>query len=207
MDAVGRGKGRPNLAERAEIDRAIREAAMQVILEQGEAATLHAVAQSAGLSRKSVYARYPNKSELFLSVIRDQLELVTGIQYDRSGQFEDRLRNYIEAAIEVIAMPGSRAIQRLLSLDPAYIAALRPQMLTATRKLFLLPLIDLLREAAKAGEAEVEDPEATARTLMPLIFAERFEGDRTNESPAATTPLSRYAVRVAKLVARGLIPR
>jgi AcrR family transcriptional regulator len=207
MDAAGRGKGRPNLAERAEIDRAIREAAMQVLREQGEAATLNAVAQVAGLSRKSVYARYPNKTELFLAVIRDQLELVTGIRYDRAGHFEDRLRNYIEAAIEVIATPGSRAIQRLLSLDPAYIAALRPQMLAATRRLFLVPLIELLRNAAQSGEAELEDAEATARMLMPMIFAESFDWDRTGDMSDSPIGRGRYAVRVAKLIARGLVPR
>jgi AcrR family transcriptional regulator len=207
MDAGGRGKGRPNLAERAEIDRAIREAAMQVLREQGEAATLNAVAQVAGLSRKSAYARYPNKTELFLAVIREQLELVTGIQYDRTGSFEKRLRSYIEAAIEVIATPGSRAIQRLLSLDPAYIAALRSQMLAATRRLFLLPLIELLREAAASDEAVVEDAEATARMLMPMIFAESFDWDRTGEMSDSPIGRGRYAMRVAKLIACGLVPR
>ena len=52
-----RRKGRPKLEEAAQIERAIRDAAFKVLLEQGEAATLNAVAQAAGISRKSLYAR------------------------------------------------------------------------------------------------------------------------------------------------------
>jgi AcrR family transcriptional regulator len=207
MAAGGRSKGRPKLTEVAEIDRAIREAATKVLREQGEAATLNAVAQVAGLSRKSVYARYPNKSELFLAVLREQLEAVRGVEYDKSGDFEERLLRYIEAALDVVDMPGARAIQRLLTVDPAYIAALRSDMVSATHTIFLLPLIELLREARETGEAVVQDPEATARMLMPMIFAESYDWDETGKMRIKPMDREAYAKRVASIISNGLLPR
>jgi AcrR family transcriptional regulator len=207
MTATGRSKGRPTLTEVAEIDRAIREAATTVLREQGEAATMNAVAQAAGLSRKTVYARYPNKVELFLSVMREQLEAVKGIEYERSGNFEDRLLRYVEAALDVIDMPASRAIQRLLTVDPAYMAALRSEMRSAAHKIFLAPLIELLANARDNGEAVVQDPEETARVLMPMIFAESFDWDETGKMSVRSTNRSAYARRVAGIVAMGLLPR
>jgi AcrR family transcriptional regulator len=207
MAATGRSKGRPKLAEVAEIDRAIREAATMVLRELGEAATMNAVAQAAGLSRKSVYARYPNKVELFLSVMREQLEAVKAIEYDSSGDFEQRLQRYVEAALEVIDMPASRAIQRLLAGDPAYLTALRLEMRSAAHKIFLAPLIELLRDAKTSGEAVVQDPEATARVLMPMIFAESFDWDETGKMSVRSMDRTAYAHRVVNLISQGLLPR
>jgi AcrR family transcriptional regulator len=207
MVARARSKGRPKLTEVAEIDRAIRDAAATVLREQGEAATLQAVAQAAGLSRKSVYARHPNKEQLFLSVMREQLEAVKGVEYERSGSFENRLLHYVEAALSVIDLPGARAVQRLLALNPAYSAALRSEILAATHKIFLLPLIDLLREAGEANEASVQEPEATARILMPMIFAESFDWDESGNLLIKPMDRSAYARRVAGLMTLGLLPR
>jgi AcrR family transcriptional regulator len=207
MVAKGRSKGRPTLTEVAEIDRAIRDAAAILLREQGQAATLQAVAQAAGLSRKSVYARYPNKEQLFLAVMREQLEAVNGIDYERSGTFEVRLLHYIEAALGVIDLPGARAVQRLLSVEPAYSAALRSEILSATHKIFLIPLIDLLREAKEANEAVLDEPEATARMLMPMIFAESFDWDETGNMLIKPMDRSAYAKRVAGIITLGLLPR
>jgi AcrR family transcriptional regulator len=207
MAATGRSKGRPTLTEVAEIDRAIRDAATTVLRTQGEAATMNAVAQAAGLSRKSVYARYPNKVELFLSVMREQLEAVKAIEYDCSGNFEDRLLRYVEAALDVIDMPASRAIQRLLAVDPAYMTALRSEMRSATHKIFLAPLIELLVNARDMRQAVVRDPESTARVLMPMIFAESFDWDETGKMSVRTLDREAYAKRVVGIITLGLLPR
>lgn len=201
-----RGKGRPKLTETAEIDRAIRAAGLQVLLEHGEAATMNAVAQAAGLSRKSVYARYANKTELFLAVIRELLGDVSGLDYDTSGSAEERLEHYALAALGVISQPQALAIQRLLTMDPAYIAALRAEMLGATMRIFFDPLRALLGEAKASGELAVEDVEATARAVIRLIFAESAAMG-PDPVPASPAQQAAYAAFVTRLVARGLLPR
>lgn len=207
MATVARGKGRPRLIEAAEIDRAIRDAALAVLLEHGEAATMHAVAVAAGLSRKSLYARYPNKSELFLGVIREMLQGAGALNYDTSGATEDKLHNYIRAALAVISRPQSQALQRLLTMDPAYIAALRAEMFDATRRLFFDPLLGLLIDAKGRGELAVDDPQAAARVILRLILTESLVSQKDEGSWLSSGAPDDYARFLTKFVTQGLLPR
>lgn len=207
MASGARGKGRPKLTEAAEIDRAIRDAALQLLLEQGEATTMYAVALAAGISRKSLYARYPNKTQLSLAVIGELLQGAGALEYERSGNAEDRLRHYIEAGLEAIAKPQSKALQRLLTLDPDYIAALRFDMLDATRRIFFEPLHVLLSEAQANGEFAIEDVEATARVIIRLIFATSFTDEHDGKSWMTSPEPPHYAAFLTRLVAHGLLPR
>jgi AcrR family transcriptional regulator len=201
-----RGKGRPKRAEGAKIERAIRDAAVQVLLDHGAAATMNAVAVAAGLSRKTVYARYPNRTELFLDVIRGLLKGAEGLEYDLSGTAEARLQQYIVGALRVISQPHSLAIQRLLTLDPTYIGALKADMLDGTRKIFFDPLLILLREANDSGEFVIADVERTARALIRLIFAESAPQE-INAGPPTVMDHSGYAAFLARLFTQGLLPR
>lgn len=207
MAAVARGKGRPRLTEAAEIDRAIRDAALAVLLEHGEAATMHSVAVAAGLSRKSLYARYPNKTELFLEAIRELLQATGALEYDIGGSAEDRLLSYIRAALAVISRPQSQALQRLLTMDPAYIAALRAEMFDATRRLFFDPLLGLLTDAKGRGELAVDDPQAAARVIIRLILTESLVSQKDRESWLSSGAPDDYARFLTKFIAQGLLPR
>ena len=202
-----RAKGRPRLTEAADIDRAIREAAMQVLLEHGEAATLNAVAQAAGLSRKSLYARYSSKSALFIDVIRADMANARGIEFSTSGAIEDRLLSDIEAALAAIAKPSARAIQHLLNADPIYIAALRQEMLAATHTIFFKPLLALLHDASASNQLVAIQPDIAARMIVHLIFAEAMfvhKDGQTLFPPTTPTQSARY---IADLVLQGLLPR
>jgi AcrR family transcriptional regulator len=207
MNARARGKGRPKLTETAEIDRAIRNAALQVLLEHGEAATLQAVAVTAGLSRKSLYARYPNKVELFLEVIRELLEGVRSLEYDATGPAEERLLRYVEAVVAVIVRPDSQALQRLLRIDPIYISALRSEMIEASRRLFFDPLVALLDEAKQRRELVLGDVTATARVVIRLIFADTLAADADGQPLLTPTEQDRHAAFLTKLITQGLSPR
>jgi AcrR family transcriptional regulator len=207
MADKSRGKGRPKLTEAAGIDRAIRDAALAVMAEHGEAATMQAVATKAGLSRKSLYARYPNKEELFLNAIRDLLKSVDGLKFDMTGSAEDRLLHYIQAALELLARPDSQAFQRLLTINPIYIAALRTEMLDASRKMFHEPLVRLLEDAKTDGEFAVTDVDATARIVIRLIFTERLSLSQEREFAIPPSASQDAGTFMARLLTQGLTPR
>jgi TetR/AcrR family transcriptional regulator, mexJK operon transcriptional repressor len=179
--APSRGKGRPRLHEAAEIDQAIQAAALQVILEQGEAATLNAVAHAAGLSRKTVYARYGNRVDLFTEVIRKMLVGAGRIDFDESGTLDDRLYSFVLSALRLVDTPRARALQRLLSVDPAYLASLREDLRGAIHSLFHAPLIELIETARADGAVAVDDPAQIAGFVMTLVFSSHGDplgGDR-----------------------------
>lgn len=202
-----RGKGRPRSAEAAEIDRTIREAALKVLLEQGEAATMNAVAVAAGLSRRTLYARYPNKTDLFVKVIGELLGDAQSLDYDRGGTAEDRLRNYIEAAFQAISRPQSKTVQRLLSIDPTYIGVLKSEMLSATQRIFYDPLHDLLSQAHERGELVVDAIEDTARVVLRSVFTESLVSDQSERFGSTHGTPESYARFLARLVIGGLAPR
>lgn len=206
MVAGARGKGRPKLAETAEIDRAIRDAALRVLLESGAAATMNAVALAAGISRKSLYARYPNKEELFLDVIRGLVKPAPPLAYLSEGGPEKRLADFIERALAGISQPESLAIQQLLRMNPGYIAAVRPDMIEATQKIIGFPLAALLGELAEAGELQIDHIEATARAVISLILAEGLGPDGKIE-PMSPETRAHHARFVTRLITRGLMPR
>lgn len=206
MTAGARGKGRPKLTETAEIDRAIRDAALRVLLDTGEAATMNAVAMAAGISRKSLYARYPNKEELFLDVIRGLVKPAEPLVFLTEGGPEQRLVHFIDLALAGISQPESLAIQQLLRMNPGYIAAVRPDMIEATQKIIGFPLVALLRELAEAGELLIDDIEASARAVISMILAEGLAADGKIE-PMTPDSRRRHASFVARLVTHGLMPR
>lgn len=206
MVAGPRGKGRPKLTETAEIDRAIRDAALNVLLEHGEAATMNAVALAAGISRKSLYARYPNKGELFLNVIRGLLKPAAPLTSATEGTAEERLIIFIQQALAGISQPESLAIQRLLRMNPAYIAAVRPDMIEATQTILGVPLARLLRDLADKGELLIDDLESTSRAVISLILAEGLAGDGYIKPMSPETRL-REAQFVARFILHGLMPR
>lgn len=206
-DMSGRGKGRPRLGEVGEIDRTIREAAMQVMREHGEAATVNAVAVKAGLSRKTVYARYPTKSALFVAVIGDILDKAEPVAFQAAPTFEESLCNYVHAALQLIATSGAQAIQRLIIFNPEYMKTLRLQMRRAMETIFAVPLASLLQKAEEEGSIIVADRSFTVGAVLKLILLQEtpLDGDRTRRDDEAT--MQREARLLTALICRGLLPR
>ncbi|WP_082975189.1 TetR/AcrR family transcriptional regulator [Mycobacterium sp. 1245805.9] len=63
-------RGRPTRAEAKKLDQAVREAAVATFVELGYADTsMEAIARAAGITRRSLYARYPDKRAIFVDVI------------------------------------------------------------------------------------------------------------------------------------------
>lgn len=205
--ARARNKGRPSLDESAEIDELIRTTALRILLEQGEGATLNAVAQAAGLSRRSVYARYPNKSRLFIDVIRGLMENPGALRFDDSGTADERLYNYLVAALDLIADPFTVHLQRLLISDPIYIENLQPKIVAASRRLLLEPIHRLLEDAVGTGEFAIDDVDAAASVVMDLLLA-RVMISKSETGPDRPPPDHEgYARFLTNLLTRGFKAR
>lgn len=74
-----RTQGRPTAAEAAALPERLLDAALQVFTEHGYAgASMDAIARAAEISRKTLYARYANKSEVLTAVVDRLLEASLG---------------------------------------------------------------------------------------------------------------------------------
>lgn len=67
-------RGRPSASQVAAIDSAIIAMAKKLFLENGYANTsMEAVASSLGVSKGTLYSRYPNKSDLFRAIVTERM--------------------------------------------------------------------------------------------------------------------------------------
>ncbi|KPH66781.1 TetR/AcrR family transcriptional regulator [Novosphingobium aerophilum] len=200
-----RAKGRPSLEEAAAIDRAILDAAIAELIERGEAASLNAVAQAAGLSRKTVYARYSSKNHLFGEAVREVLRGAAPIRFDRTGTLEDRIAKYVVAVLDLLERPAARAFQKALSMHPDALAELRGELTQASQSMFLEPARILLQEAQQIGEiAEDADCNQAAQFVVSIVvFNHQFQ---VVPEGARESALS-FASGIARLIVRGLAPR
>jgi AcrR family transcriptional regulator len=68
-------RGRPRLDQAGQLDRDLLRHALDHFLDKGfEATTLSAITRSLGMSKQTVYARYPDKHALFLAALRSAID-------------------------------------------------------------------------------------------------------------------------------------
>ncbi|MFE5616940.1 TetR/AcrR family transcriptional regulator [Streptomyces sp. NPDC056524] len=103
----GRGPGRPR-EER--VTRAVLEAVVALVAEQGMGAvTMDAVAARAGVSKPSMYRRWPTKQDLVIAAAEWR---VGPLSVPDMGDFRAELRAVLTARLEAYRMPG---VDRLLA--------------------------------------------------------------------------------------------
>lgn len=156
---ISGGPGRPR---RAETDRAIRDAALELLRSQGPGAVnIDAVSARSGVARTTIYRRHASRDEL-LRVVLD--ELVGAALPAPALPVEDKLRWLLDRIVlvmeEGIGRGGISAV--LTGSDPGFTTALRERL--AAR-------LGLLTEAMTAdvragGMSKEVDPD----TVVGLLF-------------------------------------
>jgi TetR/AcrR family transcriptional regulator, mexJK operon transcriptional repressor len=113
-------RGRPSAERAAEIDEAIRSAALGAFLSSGyEATSMDAITAAAKVSKGTLYSRYPSKEVLFRSLLEDQLKKLS----DRAGAedhllpagLEQRLRVHARTLIASMHFGEFERVQKLMA--------------------------------------------------------------------------------------------
>lgn len=191
----------------AQVDAAILAAAIDMLVDRGEAATMNDIANAAGLSRKAVYARYSSRSEIFLDAARDLLENSPVLAVPTEGGPEQRLYRFLCESFSDTALRQARAIHRLFTLDPSVVDVLQPELAGAAARRFLTPLTAFLTEAHETGELQVDDIYETTRTIAKLILIESAIPIAPRDIPQSYEQRERRAHFLASLLCHGLHPR
>ena len=103
-------RGRPTAERAAAIEEVIRASALDLFLDIGfEATTMDAIAVAAGVSKGTLYARYPNKDVLFLSVLQGQRERLSrqaeAFNHLLPDDLEGRLRHHARTLLRAAQNP------------------------------------------------------------------------------------------------------
>jgi len=154
----------------------ILQAARNVFIAKGfEAASMDAVAKTAGVSKATVYAHFKSKSDLFAAIVAQV-----------AGRLAGEIRAVMEARLplrQALTRIGQRFLEVLI--DPERVRMFRMMVAEADRfpelgRVFYRagPLVmqdclaGFLAEAAAAGKLAIDDSALAARQLLSLIKAD-----------------------------------
>ncbi len=166
-EAAAPSRGRPRDPER---DRAIREAALEVLASEGyDRLTIELVAQRAGAGKATVYRRWPSKVELVI----DAVELVKpALEAIDTGSLEGDLDVLVQAAC---SKRGEFATQVMCGVASAL--GRDPELLAAFHERFVEPRVqrirDVLTRARARGELATEVDVDFAATIVPSLVQQR----------------------------------
>lgn len=160
-----RGPGRLSADETERLEARLLDSAEAVFLEQGyERATIDAIAKAAGVTRKTIYARYSNKEDIFDAAVGRLLD--AGVSYphvEAHGKLANPRSLLLKLARDLIALLETPKLVRIYRL----IFAEGDQMPALARM-----------------SAELYDREAD--TVVEVLEALRATGDFPSMPPSRT---------------------
>ncbi|WP_448624902.1 TetR/AcrR family transcriptional regulator [Geodermatophilus sp. URMC 64] len=169
MTADRRRRGRPLDPS---LDEAIRSAVLRVLSEVGyRGLTMDEVAMVAGVSKATIYRRWPSKVDLLVSVI-DAASDDTLVVVD-TGSLRDDLVALLGALTEILAGPGggaSRALLGVLDEEPALAEAYRRGPLDRWDRAFAAAFA----RAAARGEVPPDAGTSLAAEAGPSLVLQRW---------------------------------
>jgi TetR/AcrR family transcriptional repressor of mexJK operon len=203
-------RGRPTRAEATQIHQQLREAAVAVFLETGfGGATMEEIAKAAGITKRTLYARYPDKRAVFLDVI--PWALTRAVENDSGTRIDE---DDLTAALTAI---GRGAIKRAVDPDTVRLhrivrseAGRFPEFAVSAETLGWShrqrQVMDLLRRHETAGNIEVDDVELAAEHFLALVEAipARLADFGVYRSRRQET---RHLQGAVKLFLNGILPR
>jgi TetR/AcrR family transcriptional regulator, mexJK operon transcriptional repressor len=207
---VATRRGRPTQEEARKLDLAVREAAVATFVEMGYAgASMEAIARAAGITKRSLYARYADKRAVFVDVIPWALARYTDdpLAADIGDEdVETALVTLGRASLERATHPQNVRLKRIAFNE----AALFPEFKVSAESMMWAgrtrAVSEVLRHYADRGDIEVDDLELAAEHFLAMVEAVParmadfgvFRSKKQQERHLA------YAVR---LFLRGVTPR
>lgn len=166
--------GRPT-REQAEARHAeLLDRALDHFLDKGfEQATIEAIAADVGMTKRTVYARYPDKAALFRAAVARAIERYSipdeRIRATDVGDLASTLTNIAMLRIDLVASPQGLKLQRIINTESYRF----PDIFTDSYEVGALPTIRflaaLLERETRAGNLAVSDPMMAANAFMSMV--------------------------------------
>ncbi len=174
------GGGRPTREEAEARDARLLEVATNLFMERGfDGTSIDAVAEAAGVSKPTVYARYHDKRDLFAAVLRGRIRLwLAPLSAAAEAQATEASSKSIKTALHELSRhmlaytlaPEAAALQRILSAQ----AVQFPELAKLANEEGWLRAVrgvsSLLRQSAARGQIKVDDPELAADMFLNLLL-------------------------------------
>jgi AcrR family transcriptional regulator len=174
------GGGRPTREEAVRRDARLLDVATRLFMERGfEGTSIDAVAEEAGVSKLTLYARYRDKRDLFAAVLRGTIHCWLApvsaaaeaqANAPQSENIETTLHELSRQMVAHVLTPQSVMLQRIVAAQAGQFPELamlahEEGWLRAVRGVAIL-----LRRFQTRGEIDVGDPELTASLFLNLVL-------------------------------------
>lgn len=167
-------RGRPSLARAKAIDRIIIEQARGMFFTEGfDAVSMEQVANGAGISKVTLYARHPSKEDLFTAVVLDMISqwAQDASRFDHllTSDIAQRLRHHAHLMVKSLSQSEVIAFQRvLLGMQHRF-----PQLADAVADAGYRYMVNIMRQdildAAERDGIPVKDAGGVARMIVVSI--------------------------------------
>jgi TetR/AcrR family transcriptional regulator, mexJK operon transcriptional repressor len=155
------------------------EVATHLFMERGfDGTSIDAVAEAAGISKPTVYARYHDKRDLFAAVLRKRIrDWLAPLSAAAEAQATEAKPKSIKTTLHELSRhmiaytlaPEAGACQRILSAQ----AVQFPELAIANEEGWLRAVrgvASILRQSAARGQIKVDDPELAADMFLNLVL-------------------------------------
>jgi AcrR family transcriptional regulator len=172
--------GRPTRAAAELRDERLIEVAANLFMERGfEGASIDAVAEAAGVSKPTVYARYRDKADLFRAVLQRRIQLwlaplsaAAEAQARAAGpkKVETTLHELSREMLALVMTPESASLQRILAAQSLHFPELAKLAYEEGWLRGVRAVASLLEQFSVSGQIKVEDPEIAADLFLNLVL-------------------------------------
>jgi len=214
MEPVRRKKvtgGRPTREEAELLSEKIVDGAAQLMLEHGYSGTsIEAVANLAGVAKRTLYHRFPDKRDLFTAVIerrRDQFLSPVAKISAAGGTIEDRLQQIGRHMLDWGMKSDAISLKRLLAAEAERFPELLVTTYTTGRNRTIEILSGILDREVEQGNLQVEDTRFAAMQFLQMIMGPAELLTHHDHTECTGEGRQEYIEKTVRLFLRGCLPR
>jgi AcrR family transcriptional regulator len=207
MTTVIKKTGRPTRDEAVLLARKIVDTATELFVTCGySGTTMQALAQAAGISKKTIYSQYEDKEALFRAVIRQLVRpsIRELLLREDALPLGEGLRRRAAVILEAALQPRSLAFFRLIQREVAQFPELGKAIEHQNEEELYQPLREYFMGRQAKGELSGLEPEWAARLFVFLVFGDLNNRLLTAAPPQTDEEADAYLDRVCALMLRGI---
>ncbi len=169
----GRSRGRPRPEDVADIEDKLLSVALQEFQDQGYgAASVTKIVKTAGMSKTTLYSRYPSKELLFRAILKRQIERYSpwaSLGVDTGPlNLEQGLKAYANSTLKLSLENDELAVNHLIYSEIHRFPELGVAAAERT-EIGIKRIADFIRRCAVAENIPCKDPDAVAEVFIHMI--------------------------------------
>lgn len=151
----------------------LRHAALELFVAKGfEGTTMEAIASNAGVTKRTLYAKYPDKRTLFATVLpwaMARLRWEEPSRDETAGDLRDGLLAVARAAVARILDPEVVQLTRVAMTESHRFPEFARSAHTLSWSPRVRTVVDVLEPHVRTGELEVDDLELAAEQFLGMV--------------------------------------